>query len=88
MRPANWLLVLVTAAPVCHAQSPVEQPLPAFHTASSLFPRCEFKMRWRESSDLSLSDALQEQLGLQLEPRKALTEVLVIDHVDKAPKTN
>jgi uncharacterized protein (TIGR03435 family) len=28
-------------------------------------------------------EAIQEQLGLKVEPRKAATEVLVIEHVEK-----
>jgi uncharacterized protein (TIGR03435 family) len=34
----------------------------------------------------SVFAALQEQLGLRLEPRKVSTEVLVIDHAEKAPE--
>jgi len=36
-----------------------------------------------ESYEPALSTAIEEQLGLQLEPRKASMEVLVIDHVEK-----
>jgi uncharacterized protein (TIGR03435 family) len=35
----------------------------------------------------SLYTAMQEQLGLKLEPAKASTETLVIDHVEK-PSAN
>jgi len=38
--------------------------------------------------DLSLPQALQEKLGLRLDPRKSPAEVLVIDHADKAPVEN
>lgn len=40
-----------------------------------------------ESSGDSLANAL-EKLGLKLEPRKAPIEVLVVDHMDKAPSEN
>jgi len=36
----------------------------------------------------SLPAALQEQLGLKLEQRKAPVELLVVDKVDKAPTEN
>jgi bla regulator protein blaR1 len=36
-----------------------------------------------ESYELALSDALESQLGLKLEPRTARLEVLVIDHVER-----
>jgi uncharacterized protein (TIGR03435 family) len=37
---------------------------------------------------LALPEALQEQLGLKLEHRKAPLEVLVVDHVEKVPVEN
>jgi uncharacterized protein (TIGR03435 family) len=36
----------------------------------------------------SLSSAVQEQLGLKLEPKKSAVELLVIDRVEKAPSEN
>ena len=36
----------------------------------------------------SVFSALQDRLGLKLEPRKAPVEMLVIDHVDKVPTEN
>jgi uncharacterized protein (TIGR03435 family) len=48
----------------------------------------QFKMHWHEAEGLSLSDALEQNLGLKLESRKAPLEILVIDHVDKMPVGN
>jgi uncharacterized protein (TIGR03435 family) len=41
-----------------------------------------------DSAGPSLLIALQEQLGLKLESTRAPTEVLVIDHIDRAPTGN
>ena len=40
------------------------------------------------SADPSLFAALQQQLGLKLEPGKLPVEMLVIDHADKVPTAN
>ncbi len=37
---------------------------------------------------LSLLDALQEQLGLKLEPQKAAVDRIVIDHAERTPVEN
>ena len=36
----------------------------------------------------ALIEAVQSQLGLQLQPKKGRAEVLVIDHLEKQPTGN
>jgi len=36
-----------------------------------------------QPDDLRIFDAIQQQLGLRLEPEKAMIDVLVVDHVEK-----
>ena len=45
----------------------------------------EFNLRWspsRDGSGPALTTALEEQLGLKLEPRKKMVETIVIEHVE------
>jgi len=46
----------------------------------------DFDLRWspfRDGSEPALSTALEEQLGLKLEPRKKVAETIVIEHVER-----
>lgn len=36
-----------------------------------------------QPEDISIFDAVQNQLGLKLEPQKAMLEILVVDHAEK-----
>ncbi len=70
----------------------VDKPIVDATNFAQLF---EFHLSWApgnarqpsEDNRPSLFTALQEQLGLKLESRKAPVEVLVIDHVEK-PSAN
>lgn len=54
---------------------------------TSLNGNYDFVLQWAptspEASSPSIMAAVQEQLGLRLEPQNAATEVLVIDHAEK-----
>jgi bla regulator protein BlaR1 len=56
---------------------------------TGLHGRYDFNLQWSDAngslnaSGPSLADAVQEQLGLKLEPQKAPMQVLVIDHIEK-----
>ena len=41
-----------------------------------------------EPAPLDIFAAVQEQLGLKLEPAKAVREILVVDHAERIPREN
>ena len=43
----------------------------------------DFRLRWTDASDVSLSAALREQLGLTLESARTPIDVLVMDRVER-----
>jgi uncharacterized protein (TIGR03435 family) len=53
----------------------------------------DFNLQWSDAnggsngSEPSIVDAVQEQLGLKLEPQKAPAQVLIIDHIEKPAQT-
>ena len=55
----------------------------------------DFTMNWIMGGALAADDtgptifaALQQQLGLKLESKKGTVDILVIDHIEKAPTEN
>jgi uncharacterized protein (TIGR03435 family) len=66
--------------------------------ATGLKGEYDFTLRWvadqagREADDVAprptIFEALQQQLGLKLEPAKTQIDVLVIDHIEKTPTEN
>jgi len=63
--------------------------------ATGLNGKYDFTIRWLQegagpSDDTSpnIFIALQEQLGLKLESKKAMADILVVDHIERTPTEN
>jgi uncharacterized protein (TIGR03435 family) len=64
--------------------------------ATELKGTYDFTLRWimegsgpsSEETGPNIFRALQEQLGLKLESKKSMVDVLVVDHVEKIPTEN
>ena len=63
--------------------------------ATELKGKYDFTLRWITEGSPSATDegpnifrALQEQLGLKLESKKGMVDVMVVDHVEKTPTEN
>ena len=61
--------------------------------ATGLKGKYEFTLHWvlegaRDDSGPTLFGAIQGQLGLKLEPKKGLIDIVVVDHIDKVPTEN
>jgi uncharacterized protein (TIGR03435 family) len=41
-----------------------------------------------DDSGPNIFESLQTQLGLKLEPKKAMIDILVVDHIEKTPTEN
>lgn len=66
------------------------------HDATGLKGKYDFVLKWvtdhggpvTEDSSPTIFEALQTQLGLKLEPKKEMVDVLVVDHIEKTPTEN
>ena len=61
--------------------------------ATGMSQNYDFTMRWAQDASAAdggspLLEALQKQLGLKLESKKGMVDVLVIDHIEKTPTEN
>ncbi|MGA3185538.1 MAG: TIGR03435 family protein [Bryobacteraceae bacterium] len=61
--------------------------------ATGLPGNYDFTMHWTEGTSAEeggspLYEALEKQLGLKLEKKKVLVDMLVVDHIEKAPTEN
>jgi len=64
--------------------------------ATSLGGRYDFTLRWimdgnipsAEAPGPSIGQALQEQLGLRVLPKKGMADIFMIDHIEKSPTGN
>jgi len=62
--------------------------------ATALKGKYDFVLKWvlegpvTEDSSPTIFEALQQQLGLKLESKKEMVDVLVVDHIEKAPTEN
>jgi uncharacterized protein (TIGR03435 family) len=66
--------------------------------ATGLKGKYDFTLRWiwqdagpstfTEDTGPNIFRALQEQLGLKLEPKKGMVNTLVVDHLEKTPTEN
>jgi uncharacterized protein (TIGR03435 family) len=64
--------------------------------ATDLKGKYDFTVKWimdwgppsPDDSGPDIFQALQEQLGLKLEPKKVMVDLLVVDHIEKTPTEN
>jgi uncharacterized protein (TIGR03435 family) len=64
--------------------------------ATGLRGRYDFTLRWimdgtipsADAPGPSIGQALQEQLGLKVQPRKSMADIFMVDHIEKTPTEN
>lgn len=74
-------------------EAPSHRPV---HDGTGLTGKYDFMLKWildfggpsTEEGSPTLFEALEQQLGLKLESRKSMVDVLVIDHLEKTPADN
>jgi uncharacterized protein (TIGR03435 family) len=64
--------------------------------ATGLKGKYDFSLKWindrllppNDNTGPNIFEALQAQLGLKLEPKKAMIDIFVVDHIEKTPTEN
>ena len=58
--------------------------------ATGLRGAYDYTLSWSDNPDSgpSLFSAIQATLGLKLEPKKGLLDIIVVDHAEKVPTEN
>ena len=64
--------------------------------ATGLKGKYDFNLKWvldwggppTDDSSPTIFEALQQQLGMKLESKKGMVDILVVDHVEKTPTEN
>lgn len=96
--PGHWRARLVDESMADFAEFLSQQIGQPVANATGLNTKYDFQIEWSpaltrggdapEDSAPSLFTAIQQQLGLRLESKKILVDVVVVDHIEKTPTEN